>query len=297
MSTLALEDANNPQNTLIRQRGETLVKYVADQINYQEEVAIAEADFEKEEARRREENNKINSAIRSNFEAQRRNQLFGGIAQSLGILGAGALSAYAVPALTKLLSPTGGNMFSAGNPFGSKRVRPAEPVSPRDTFKPSAGRLPVGRAMGSPKGGETDNIPALLTGGEYVVNRDTVRLYGKRFFDDINSKKIGKFAEGGLVGTSNYGLTSNVTDRPEPIEAVNNQSSVLNNIININVNVDAGGMVSQAPQGSQTVSTNGKTSMNIEAAIQESKSLGERIKTEVVKVIGQQQRPGGLFRK
>ena len=297
LSTLALEDANNPQNALIKQRGETLVKYIADQINYQEELAIAKADFEEEEAKRRRENEQINSTIRSNFEAQRRNQLFGGVIQSGGILGAGALSTYGVPALKNLLSPTGGNMFSAGNPFGSKRVRPGEPVSPRDTFNPSARRLPVGRAMGSPKGGETDNIPALLTGGEYVVNRDTVRLYGKRFFDDINSKKIGKFAEGGLVGESNYGLSSNATDRTKPTEAINNQSSVLNNVININVNVDAGGMVSQAPQTQQTVSTNGKTSMNIEAAIQESKSLGERIKTEVVKVIGQQQRPGGLFRK
>ena len=32
----------------------------------------------------------------------------------------------------------------------------------------------------------TDNIPTMLTGGEYVVKKDIVRKFGKDYFDRIN---------------------------------------------------------------------------------------------------------------
>jgi hypothetical protein len=46
----------------------------------------------------------------------------------------------------------------------------------------------------------SDSIPAMLSNGEYVINADSVRKYGKIFLDKINS---GQFAE------TSYGL-------PEP---------------------------------------------------------------------------------
>jgi hypothetical protein len=67
-------------------------------------------------------------------------------------------------------------------------------------------------------GSSADNIPAMLMGGEFVMRKEAVNLYGKKFFDDLNSGRVKKFANGGGVGTSvagessgNYSPTNNVS--------------------------------------------------------------------------------------
>jgi hypothetical protein len=49
-------------------------------------------------------------------------------------------------------------------------------------------------------GGTTDTVPAMLTPGEYVINRDAARKLGKSTLDRLNNAdKVQGFAEGGVV--------------------------------------------------------------------------------------------------
>lgn len=45
--------------------------------------------------------------------------------------------------------------------------------------------------------GSKDDVPTLLMGGEYVINKKAVQSYGKGFFDSLNSGSVGKMAQGG----------------------------------------------------------------------------------------------------
>ena len=53
------------------------------------------------------------------------------------------------------------------------------------------------------RGANRDTVPAMLTMGEYVIQRDAVDKYGVSFFDKLNSKRVSKpagFNRGGRVG-------------------------------------------------------------------------------------------------
>jgi TP901 family phage tail tape measure protein len=54
-----------------------------------------------------------------------------------------------------------------------------------------------GRVTGG--SGSKDDVPAMLMGGEYVINKNAVRKYGPQFFDSINNGQLSGFAEGGKV--------------------------------------------------------------------------------------------------
>ena len=61
---------------------------------------------------------------------------------------------------------------------------------------------PLGLASGGPitgGSGNKDDVPAMLMGGEYVINKSAVSKYGPTFFNALNSGKIKKFASGGWV--------------------------------------------------------------------------------------------------
>lgn len=45
--------------------------------------------------------------------------------------------------------------------------------------------------------GVKDDVPTLLMGGEYVVNKKAVNTYGKSFFEALNNRSVGKMAQGG----------------------------------------------------------------------------------------------------
>jgi TP901 family phage tail tape measure protein len=47
--------------------------------------------------------------------------------------------------------------------------------------------------------GSKDDVPAMLMGGEYVINKNAVRKYGPQFFDSINNGQLSGFAKGGQV--------------------------------------------------------------------------------------------------
>jgi hypothetical protein len=45
--------------------------------------------------------------------------------------------------------------------------------------------------------GTKDDVPTLLMGGEYVVNKKSVQKYGSQFFEALNSGSVGQMAQGG----------------------------------------------------------------------------------------------------
>lgn len=49
--------------------------------------------------------------------------------------------------------------------------------------------------------GNEDNVPAMLTPGEWVINKLSVAKYGPKFIDAINKGTLPKFASGGPVGS------------------------------------------------------------------------------------------------
>lgn len=45
--------------------------------------------------------------------------------------------------------------------------------------------------------GSKDDVPTLLMGGEYVVNKKAVNAYGRNFFESLNNGSVGQMAQGG----------------------------------------------------------------------------------------------------
>jgi hypothetical protein len=118
--------------------------------------------------------------------------------------------------------------------------------------------------------------------GEFVIKKDIVSMYGKQFFDDLNKGRIKKFAEGGPVG--------NLSSSPSSVSESNSSAYSPVNNINITVNV--------AKEQSQVVSQNQNSSGSEEDGKEETiknKDLAEKIKGQVIRVLTEQQRPGGML--
>jgi TP901 family phage tail tape measure protein len=116
-----------------------------------------------------------------------------------------------------------------------------------------------------------DQIPAMLSEGEYVIKASSARQIGKPMLDKINA---GKFYDGGMVGSEDPGVSKV------------NSSSATNNF-NITLNIDKSGKQSQ--QDSQDGDDKNKDSRD------RMKELTEKIKLQVLGVIVEEQRPGGLL--
>ena len=63
-------------------------------------------------------------------------------------------------------------------------------------FQRAGGKIPGDDPLNS------DDVPALLTRGEFVVRRDAVRHYGEDFLYRLNRKLLPRFATGGIVEVS-----------------------------------------------------------------------------------------------
>lgn len=170
---------------------------------------------------------------------------------------------------------------SFGNPyqaFGAKNtINPA--YTPFDNpFYQSFGRNQTGGLMKFNSGGFlpygnrlNDTIPALLTGGEYIVNSRAVRKYGVGGLNRINSG-VAKFQDGGMVGEDSSSSPSSTTN-----------TSNSNVSINITVNANNNGKKDES-QDSSGDGTEGNA-----------KELSNRIKAVVLEVISTEQRTGGLL--
>ena len=108
----------------------------------------------------------------------------------------------------------------------------------------------------------------MLSEGEYVIKASSARQLGKPMLDKINA---GKFYEGGPV--------SNSSESSDP------SSSSNNNNINITVNLSKG-----SGEMSESKSEEGEGSET-----EKLKQFGDKMKQQVVSVIIEEQRPGGLL--
>ena len=159
----------------------------------------------------------------------------------------------------------------------------------RRSFLFGAGALLFSGALrGFNKGGpnKEDDIPALLTGGEYVVRKGIVDKYGLNFFENLNRGKISAFNKGGYVAPVTGARPTTEFQAGSPSASVEGINTTNN--INISVNVDAaGGVTTETDQGG---------SRNTDAASQEeTKQMADRIKGAVIGVIAEQKRPGGML--
>jgi uncharacterized protein YktA (UPF0223 family) len=120
-----------------------------------------------------------------------------------------------------------------------------------------------------------DQIPAMLSEGEYVIRASSARQLGKPMLDMINA---GKFNEGGPVTPMQESSDSGI-------------SGGNTNNINISINMERG-KSSEEKSSDSDVGTNPAEKSQEQ---QNSSQLAERIKAQVVSVIVEEQRPGGLL--
>jgi len=123
-----------------------------------------------------------------------------------------------------------------------------------------------------------DQIPAMLSNGEYVIKASSARKMGKPMLDNINA---GKFNEGGPVSSDNQSSESKIAGG-----STNN--------INITINMAEGG----SGKGSGKSEKSNKSGQNSEehaSGYQRQKAFADRIKLQVVQVIREEQRPGGML--
>ena len=160
-----------------------------------------------------------------------------------------------------------------------------------------------------------DDVPALLMNGEYVVSKDAVQKYGSNFFDKLNRGNVNKFANGGQVGPINEfknpdiieqmssdSNINNQTQSSDVAQALTNLNDTLNkntsnegmvNNINISVNIESDGNVSENKSSSSDGEDKNSDDDSNKTSGQKMKALTEMIKENTLKTIIEQRRPGG----
>lgn len=175
----------------------------------------------------------------------------------------------------------------------------------------------------------SDNVSAMLTGGEFVVNKDVVKRFGVPFFDSLNRGQKPGYASGGLVGDNIFGASTtngatsssdsliklieisqaiqtaiedgntkllNARNSPTVQAAVQSANGVTNNI-NITVAVDNNGQANSQSnaQSSGGGSNNNQQQGNSDQNKQNATQLANLIKAVVIDTIIQQKRNGGIL--
>jgi TP901 family phage tail tape measure protein len=122
-----------------------------------------------------------------------------------------------------------------------------------------------------------DQIPAMLSNGEYVVKASSARKIGKSNLDKINA---GRYNEGGPV---DGGYSGSMFD-----ESDGSSSSNTNNI-NITINVEDGKVKEEDSSSKKNDPASDSSKQK------QSQELAERVKNQILSVIVEEQRPGGLL--
>jgi len=180
-----------------------------------------------------------------------------------------------------------GTILSAAISYGSSKLVPPGPNTrvgmERAGAPPAlALRSGLGNAYGGlirryASGGTVDDIPALLMGGEYVLNKETTRKYGKQFLDSINRGSAPRFADGGMV--SGESMADKVDKISNKLESGASSANV-----SININVTQNGMAQTSVEG------------NSKQDGVDYKRLGDQVRALVVEEIASQKRVGGMLR-
>jgi len=119
-----------------------------------------------------------------------------------------------------------------------------------------------------------DQIPAMLSEGEYVIRASSARQLGRPMLDRINA---GKFNDGGAV--------TPLTESSETGTSGGNTNN-----INITVNMDKGSGKSEKKNDE-----GGANPKDSSADQEKSSQLAEKVKQQVISVIMDEKRPGGLL--
>jgi hypothetical protein len=127
-----------------------------------------------------------------------------------------------------------------------------------------------------------DDIPALLTSGEYVMSRESVEKYGVGAFNKLNKGVVPRFQNGGAVGS--LGANTSVFGGLDGAAG-----SGLTNNVNITVNVDNKGSVSSTVSNSQE----GQPMSGEDK--KQGENLGRQIESAVMKVLITEKKQGGLL--
>jgi TP901 family phage tail tape measure protein len=275
LSSYAILNENDPQNRNAMEKRQALISYLAEGLDLYDSNKKAIFDTIDANNRERARVDQLNKQNRDNFNKQQQNTLIGGALSAAGSLGAGAFNTYGAPAIRN----------ASYDLFGSKQVKRAIPTNQTkagdfDPYK-YATYVKDGGFMGFAKGGSSgkDDIPAMLMGGEYVMRKDAVNTYGKNFFEKLNNGRIRKFADGGYVSNGSENLDQNSGPKIDP--STNN--------ISISVNVGNNGSTDSSMKANDDTSSPDSAT--------QAKELSNKIRNEVVRVITEQQRPGGLLRK
>ena len=274
LSSYAILNENDPQNRNAMEKRQALISYLAEGLSLYDNNKQAIFDTIDQNNKERARVDQLNKQNRDNFKKQQQNTLIGGALSAAGSVGAGLFNTYGAPAIRK----------ASYDLFGSKQVKRAIPTNQTkagdfDPYK-YATYVKDGGLMGFAKGGSSgkDDIPAMLMGGEYVIRKDAVNTYGKNFFEKLNNGRIRKFADGGYVSNGSENLDQNSGPKVDP--STNN--------ISISVNIGNNGSTDSSMNSSNETTSDSAT---------QAKELSNKIRNEVVRVITEQQRPGGLLRK
>lgn len=285
LSDFALTDENNPQNAIKFTKEGNLNQYLIDKKNY---------DLQKLQAIKQ-------------FEDQKHQAFIGSLLNTFLAVGA----TYAAGKIkTSALSPNARSV-PASNIRGL-----SNPINTYQGVPPSLGHIgargglmtEMGFVRGYATGGSVDNVPALLTGGEFVVKKSVVDRLGVGYLNALN--RGARFAEGGIVGnttTSNYNPDDSINKLTSTIEKLqlaispnrnnnivnNNQSNqpTINSSITINISKD--GSVTSDSQTS-TANTD-KNTNNTQDNIENYKKFSKLIESKYVELTIREKRPGGLL--
>jgi len=208
----------------------------------------------------------------------------------LGMLGAGVVGS---PFLQNMLK-------GSGTSYASSSGRTSSGLTTNNRFRFASG----GQAQ--------DDIPALLMGGEFVVNKNAVKRYGTGFFEKLNNGQVKGFANGGQVGSSVSAggtestlnldvLTTAISDLNETIKNQKDNQSTSGgdtNNITIQISMEADGKTKENSQDNSS-SSNSKDNKNSDKSLKEKdlKEFTQIIKQNVISTIIDQKRPGGLLSK
>lgn len=279
LSNFALTDENNPQNRLRMERE-------ANELNAYIQYRQALRAFKNQQAQ-------------SRYAAL--------ISAGTGIAGAGLSAAFRPSMAPGTVTPISPSMIP-----GNSITAPANfSTSMTGAFRTASGGLmTLGGVRRYAGGGSVDNVPALLTGGEYVMNRNAVSRLGVGFMHRLNRGEIPAFNTGGYVGevipagnsqstgvndsisrliTSNERLRESMEKRPESQQGTQTSQPIVGSI-SIQVNIDKGGEVKADVKTQDT--NNGKMG---EDDVNQGRRIGDLIRTVVVETLVKESRNGGLL--
>ena len=102
------------------------------------------------------------------------------------------------------------------------------------------------------QGGRIDSVPALLTPGEYVVNKSSAQSIGYSNLNQMNQTGVARFAAGGVVtsGRHNYGSLPMGGPKFDPMPSMGpTLGKMANKVAKVNANFDKLGMEAKAGAG------------------------------------------------